>query len=204
MSRRPQPDALSRLQPTTTPELIEPAPNEARVVSPARRPIKVKGAAAFKPPQRPRPATPQTSSDKRRQRRIDLNFTNAFAVMISNPLLGESSCIARNISEGGMFVECNDPFPLGSSVKVRFRLPANLTGADDDTLAMGRAEGRERAFVPPIEIVARAEIKNHYFINYADHGLGPRSVAGMGVRFVGFEDDGDERLRSTLSKMHLH
>jgi hypothetical protein len=140
--------------------------------------------------------------DKRSQRRIDLSFTNAFAVVISSPLLGESVCVARNISCGGMFVECNDPFPLGSQVKVRFTIP--VTEEEEASPPVGDPWVVRRMKPPTVELVAKAEIKNHYFINYADRGLGPRCVAGMGVRFTGFEADGMERLGGALARFQLH
>jgi PilZ domain len=83
--------------------------------------------------------------------------------------------IARNISEGGMFVELADPLPLGSPIRIHFTLPD-----------------------APDEIVAHAEVKGHYFLNYSE-GDDTRAMTGMGVRFVGF-DDGDllAPLRRTL------
>ncbi|MSP62639.1 MAG: pilus assembly protein PilZ [Myxococcales bacterium] len=105
--------------------------------------------------------------DKRRT----LRFDKVFAVSISSSTFGECQGIARNISAGGMFVELSDPLPLGSAVRVHFTLP--------DT---------------PGEIVARGEVKGHYFVNFADAG-GPRSLTGMGVRFVGF-DEGAEGMIS--------
>lgn len=101
--------------------------------------------------------------DKRRT----LRFDKVFPVAISSPDFGECNGIARNISEGGMFVELPDPLPLGSPIRIHFSMPDSLG-----------------------EIVARGEVKGHYFVNYADGG-GPRSMTGMGVRFIDF-DEGDE------------
>jgi len=110
--------------------------------------------------------------DKRRT----LRFDKVFAVSISSPTFGEVAGIARNISEGGMFVELPDPLPLGSPIRVHFTLP----DADD-------------------EIVAHAEVKGHYFMNFVD-GDEPRSMTGMGVRFIGF-DDGESQL-SRIRTLH--
>jgi hypothetical protein len=109
--------------------------------------------------------------DKRRT----LRFDKVFPVAISSPTFGEVAGIARNISEGGMFVELADPLPLGSPIRIHFTLPD-----------------------APDEIVAHAEVKGHYFLNYSE-GDDTRAMTGMGVRFVGF-DDGDllAPLRRTL------
>ena len=47
------------------------------------------------------------------------------------------------------------------------------------------------------EVVARGEVKNHYYLNFNQDGM-PRSLMGMGVRFLEFEDDGEETLRRSL------
>ena len=46
-------------------------------------------------------------------------------------------------------------------------------------------------------IIARGEVKNHYFLNFTDAG-GPRSLTGMAIRFTEFEADvaGDARPRA--------
>ena len=100
-----------------------------------------------------------------REKRNNLRLDKLFPVSLSHPLFGRLRLLARNVSAGGMFVETSDPLPLGSEVKVHF------------------ASGE-------IEIVARAEVRNHYFLNYADRS-GPRALAGMGLRFLGFEAGAD-------------
>src|SRR5262245_8044645 len=102
----------------------------------------------------------RSSMDKRRT----LRFDKVFPVSISSPTFGECNGIARNISAGGMFVELPEPLPLGSPIRVHFAMPDS-----------------------PGEIVARGEVKGHYFVNFVD-GSGPRAVTGMGVRFVGFDE----------------
>jgi hypothetical protein len=113
--------------------------------------------------------------DKRRTLRLD----TVFPVAISSPTFGEVSGIARNVSQGGMFVELAEPLPLGSAIRVHFAMPDS-----------------------PGEIVARGEVKGHYFVNYSD-GKEPRALTGMGVRFVGF-DEGAEGLISRCLGRTLH
>jgi hypothetical protein len=101
--------------------------------------------------------------DKRRTLRLD----KAFPVAVSSPEFGVCQGIARNISTGGMFIEICDPLPLGCAIRVHFSMP----GA-------------------PGEIVARAEVRGHYFLNFNDE-RGERAVTGMGVKFTGFVDGAD-------------
>jgi Tfp pilus assembly protein PilZ len=82
--------------------------------------------------------------------------------------------VARNISEGGIFLETYDPLPLGAQVRVHFEIPDSAG-----------------------EVVAVGEVKNHYYLNYHQNGA-PRSLMGMGVRFLHFEEDTGESLRRTL------
>ena len=115
----------------------------------------------------------------RPQRRAHLRFDKVFSVQVDSPLFGEQTCVARNVSAGGMFVETADPLPLGSTVRVRFPVP---DGSGD--------------------VVAMGEVKNHYFINYA-HAGSSRSVAGMAMRFTGFESDSHEVLEQCLGRMRV-
>ncbi len=82
---------------------------------------------------------------------------------------GAALGIARNISEGGMFVETRDPQPLGTQVRVTF--PAR--------------DG---------EMIAVAEVRYvcHLIGRLPDLGATPRhgAIRGMGVRFLYFEPDG--------------
>ncbi|MEK6608900.1 MAG: PilZ domain-containing protein [Myxococcota bacterium] len=105
------------------------------------------------------------------EKRSTVRFDRSLPVYVSNPTFGRMRFIARNVSTGGMFVETGDPLPLGTEVEVHF-------GAEE------------------CRVVARAEVRNHYFLNFAD-GAGPRALAGMGLRFVGFEA-GAERLERML------
>jgi len=120
----------------------------------------------------------RTAYARRRDKRVTLRFDNVFPVDISSDIFGDTPAIARNISEGGMFVELPEPLPLGSEVRVRFSTPES-----------------------DAEIVARGEIKGHYYLNYSDREQGPRSLVGMGVRFHAFEQDGQEVLGLSLTRM---
>jgi hypothetical protein len=51
------------------------------------------------------------------------------------------------------------------------------------------------------EIVARGEVKNHYFLNYSDSEGGAHSLTGMGIRFIEFEADSDALLGLGLARM---
>jgi PilZ domain-containing protein len=96
-----------------------------------------------------------------KERRAALRFDKVFPVQVDSLLYGTIRCVARNISEGGMFLETPEPFPLGTEVHIHF---------EQDGEAM----------------VARGEVKNHYFFNYAQ-GSRAQSLSGMGIRFLHFE-----------------
>jgi hypothetical protein len=109
-----------------------------------------------------KPAIPATDQ------RIHVRFDKIFPVIVGSELYGDSPAIARNISAGGMLVEMAFPLPLGSVVTVHFRCAR--PEADDD------------------EIVARAEVKHHYCLNFAQ-GSEASVMRGIGLRFIDFEDD---------------
>ncbi len=102
-----------------------------------------------------------------------------FTVRVESLLFGETYCIARNVSAGGIFLELPDPLPLGASVRVCFLTPDG-TG----------------------EVVATGEVKNHYFINYTQAGTS-RAVAGMAVRFTSFENESHHVLADCLNRMRV-
>lgn len=118
------------------------------------------------------PATVDARAEKRRAQRFD----KVFPVWVESDAFGECQGIARNISSGGMFIEMSEPLPLGCAVRIHFTVP------DSDG-----------------ELVARGEVKRHYFLHYTD-AEGPRALTGMGVRFTLFELDGASRLGRTLSR----
>jgi hypothetical protein len=113
------------------------------------------------------------------EKRRHLRFDQLFAVSLETPQDGTQIYVARNVSEGGMFLESREPLPLGCPVLVHFSMP----------------DGGG-------EIVARGEVKNHYFINYAD-ATGPRAVAGMGIRFVKFEEESQVLLADQLQQFRV-
>lgn len=76
--------------------------------------------------------------------------------------------VARNISEGGMFVETRDPPPLGSQVRITFP-----------------SQGGEMTAVAEVRYVChlRGRVRGEAEIHAALHG--------MGVRFLYFEASAD-------------
>ena len=106
--------------------------------------------------------------------RAHLRFDKMFVVRLESLLFGESYCVARNVSAGGIFLELPDPLPLGAAVRVCFPVP---DGSGD--------------------VVATGEVKNHYFINYTQAGT-TRAVAGMAVRFTSFENESHHVLADCL------
>lgn len=110
------------------------------------------------------------------EKRASLRFDLTFPVLVSADGFGTFRCIARNISEGGMFLQTGNPLPLGSVIRIHFAME---NGQD--------------------EIVALAEIKNHYYLSFSD-GSDLRSVTGMGVKFVEFERDRDNSLDNHLTR----
>ena len=113
------------------------------------------------------------------RRREHLRFDKVFTVRVESLLFGDSMCVARNISAGGIFLEVSDPLPLGSTLRVCFPVPDGSG-----------------------EVVAVGEVKNHYFINYTKEGVN-RSVTGMAVRFTDFEADSGRVLNDCLSRMRV-
>jgi hypothetical protein len=110
--------------------------------------------------------------------RIHMRFDKAFLVTVDSELFGEATAVGRNISAGGMLIEMGSPLPLGSIVRVYFRLPRQ-----DGTID---------------EIVARAEVKHQYCLNFTGNGEAA-SARGIGLRFVDFAD------RCSLAAYeHLH
>jgi hypothetical protein len=74
--------------------------------------------------------------------------------------------IARNISEGGMFVETRVPQPIGTQVRIAFPSEAG-------------------------EMTAVAEVRYvcHLVGRASTSSVGPLALRGMGVRFLYFEAD---------------
>jgi hypothetical protein len=108
-----------------------------------------------------------------------MRFETVFPVILSSELFGECNAMARNISSSGILLELADPLPLGCKVRIFF------------------ASAESQA-----TIVARGEVKNHYFLNYHD-GLGARALTGMGVRFTEFEPGTDEPVAARPAEMRI-
>ena len=113
------------------------------------------------------------SAESLADQRAHLRFDKMFTVRVESLLFGETYCIARNVSAGGIFLELPDPLPLGASVRGCFLTPEG-TG----------------------------EVKTHYFINYTQAGTS-RAVAGMAVRFTSFENESHHVLADCLNKMRI-
>jgi hypothetical protein len=102
----------------------------------------------------------QASRDRRNATRLD----KLFPVWIEGDG-GGGLGIARNISEGGMFVETRSPHPLGTQVRITFP-----------------ADGVEMTAVGEVRYVC-------HLMGRAEAGQ-PAAVRGMGVRFLYFDPHG--------------
>jgi hypothetical protein len=100
------------------------------------------------------------AEDRRTERRLD----KVFAVYIAGAW-GSSFGIARNISEGGMFLEAPDPYPLGGRMEITFSLPGSQ-----------------------VELTVIGEVVHLCFLNRTAGGSLRRPVVGLGLRFCGFLD----------------
>ena len=125
------------------------------------------------------PSPSPSSVDSAPEQRQHLRFDKMFSVRIESLLFGESVCVARNVSAGGIFVELADPLPLGATVRVCFPVPDGSG-----------------------EVVATGEVKNHYFINFTQKGVN-RAVAGMAIRFIAFENESHHILRDCLGRLRV-
>ncbi len=119
-------------------------------------------------PQRAIPAAPLDVGG--REKRVHMRFDKAFLVVIGSELYGEAVAIARNVSAGGILVEMSYAPPLGTVVNVHFQ-----HARGDDLVD---------------EIVARAEVKHHHYLNFSGSGEAAASRA-IGLRFLEFIDLGD-------------
>jgi Tfp pilus assembly protein PilZ len=97
------------------------------------------------------------------ERRSSTRFDKAFTVYLSGEE-GLTRGIARNISDGGMFIETREPYRLGSRIKVTF------VSSDSNT-----------------EITLVGDVRYQCFLSYGGQGDGESQLRGMGVRFVDVE-----------------
>jgi hypothetical protein len=102
------------------------------------------------------------------EKRIHTRFDKAFLVMVGSELYGDTYAIARNVSAGGILVEMPYAPPLGTVVTVHFQHPR-----DHDQLD---------------EIVARAEVKHHHYLNFTGSNDDAASARAIGLRFIEFLD----------------
>lgn len=128
------------------------------------------------------------------EQRLHTRFDKAFVVVIGSELYGDAVAVARNVSAGGILVEMSYAPPLGTVVTVHFQYTRH-----DDQPELDRA--------PVIdEIVARAEVKHHHYLNYRSERSGPEaggdeeaSVRAIGLRFIEFVDPGE---RISADRIH--
>ena len=106
-------------------------------------------------------------------RRNWLRVSTYSLVRIETRDFGSAHCIARNVSQGGIFLQLEHPLPLGTPIRVWFDHPAGTAC-----------------------IAAVGEVKNHYFLQLGG-GDTTRQIIGMGVRFTAFEDYGPETVALT-------
>jgi hypothetical protein len=104
------------------------------------------------------------------EKRIHTRFDKAFVVVIGSELYGDAFAIARNVSAGGILVEMSYAPPLGTVVTVHFQYAREGDGVD--------------------EIVARAEVKHHHYLNFGG-GDEAASARAIGLRFLEFIDGGE-------------
>jgi|SRR5690606_12831433 len=96
------------------------------------------------------------------ERRRSSRFDKVFPVyLVSQDGIGRG--IARNISDGGMYIETRAPLPLGGQVSVRFV---------DDRFG--------------VEITAASEVRHHLMLEYSQAEGRMGALRGMGVRFLYF------------------
>lgn len=96
------------------------------------------------------------------ERRASTRIDKVFPVLVFSEEVGEQWCVARNISESGIFIEMSEPLPLRTKVIIRFQMP-----------------GEEAA------ICVVAKIQNHYYLQYSGNGE-IRALSGVGMRFLRF------------------
>ena len=129
-----------------------------------REPVDLSSVLQDSQPNRGTPAVPLT------EKRIHSRFDKAFLVVIGSELYGDSHAIARNVSAGGILVEMSYAPPLGTVVTVHFQ-----HARGDDLFD---------------EIVVRAEVKHHHYLNFTGSGEAA-STRAIGLRFLEFVDAGD-------------
>jgi hypothetical protein len=108
--------------------------------------------------------TKPSADHARRERREAVRLDKAFPVYLDGDR-GVGMGIARNISEGGMFVETRAPQPIGSQVRVTFQ-----------------SDGGEMTAIAEVRYVCHLLGRGT-----AEGACGPLALRGMGMRFMYFE-----------------
>ena len=119
------------------------------------------------------------------EKRIHIRFDKAFLVVIGSELYGDTVAIARNISTGGILVEMTYAPPLGTVVTVHFQCVRG-----DEQFERSEMGGRAPRGID--ELVVRAEVKHHHYLNFTG-GNDAASARAIGLRFLDFLDP-DERI----------
>lgn len=102
------------------------------------------------------------SQPRSRERRQSSRFDKVFPIYLTSAF-GVCRGIARNISEGGIFIETTDPHPLGGRLTVSF--------TDDDA---------------GVEISVVSEVRYQCVLEYASLQGAPTALRGMGLKFMEF------------------
>lgn len=123
------------------------------------------------------------------EKRIHTRFDKLFLVVIGSELYGDSFAIARNVSAGGILVEMSYAPPLGTVVTVHFQ---HVHEGD-------RGDRGDRID----EIVARAEVKHHHYLNFTGSGE-PASTRAIGLRFLEFVELGAEGAGPRIDPQLVH
>ena len=105
------------------------------------------------------------------EKRIHTRFDKAFVVVIGSELYGDAIAIARNVSAGGILVEMSYAPPLGTIVTVHFQHLRDGDAID--------------------ELIARAEVKHHHYLNFRRGEDDAASSRAIGLRFIEFVDGGE-------------
>lgn len=97
-----------------------------------------------------------------REQRQSSRFDKVFPIYLTSQQ-GVCRGIARNISEGGIFIETRDPHPLGGRLTVSF--------TDDEA---------------GVEISVISEVRYQCVLEYGSQRGQPVALRGMGLKFMEF------------------
>ncbi|HET9623130.1 MAG TPA: PilZ domain-containing protein [Kofleriaceae bacterium] len=158
---------MKRREPFQLAHVLEDLPELPGLGSGPTAPRRFAAAGPIPLPSPPSPgATRAAIAVSQHEKRIHIRFDKTFLVMVGSELYGDTYAIARNVSAGGILVEMPYAPPLGTVVTVHFQ----------------HARGDELD-----EIVARAEVKHHHYLNFTG-GNDAASSRAIGMRFLEFVD----------------